>query len=68
MTMETPFRLMWTDEEGDNICFSRLSLRHLKSNKNKPKLVPVSTNHVQKIIPSQTLEHLLELQQILENK
>merc|ERR1719309_658442 len=22
MTMETPFRLMWTDEEGDNICFS----------------------------------------------
>merc|ERR1719220_1944568 len=22
MTLETPFRLMWTDEEGDNVCFS----------------------------------------------
>merc|ERR1711936_653297 len=40
MTDETPFRLMWTDEEGDNVCFSsdeelRQAVKFIQSQENK---------------------------------
>merc|ERR1712233_54160 len=39
-TPESPFRLMWTDEEGDNVCFSsdeelRQAVKFIQSQENK---------------------------------
>merc|ERR1711993_168388 len=52
MTDETPFRLMWTDEEGDNVCFSTdeelvQALKFVKSQENKLFKVIVKTPQVQ---------------------
>merc|ERR1719414_530839 len=52
MTMETPFRLMWTDEEGDNICFSTdeelaQALKFVKTQENKLFKVIIKTPQVQ---------------------
>merc|ERR1719336_842432 len=52
MTLETPFRLMWTDEEGDNVCFSTdeelaQALKFVKSQENKLFKVIVKTPQVQ---------------------
>merc|ERR1719216_789388 len=51
MTDETPFRLMWTDEEGDNVCFSTdeelvQALKFVKSQENKLFKVIVKTPQV----------------------
>jgi len=40
LTPESPFRLMWTDEEGDNVCFSsdeelRQAVKFIQSQENK---------------------------------
>merc|ERR1719436_1307038 len=52
MTLETPFRLMWTDEEGDNICFSTdeelaQALKFVKTQENKLFKVIIKTPQVQ---------------------
>jgi len=52
MTMETPFRLMWTDEEGDNICFSTdeelaQALKFVKTQENMLFKVIIKTPQVQ---------------------
>merc|ERR1712141_394302 len=52
MTDETPFRLMWTDEEGDNVCFSTdeelvQALKFVKSQENKLFKVIFKTPQVQ---------------------
>jgi len=52
MTDETPFRLMWTDEEGDNICFSTdeelaQALKFVKSQANTLFKVIIKTPQVQ---------------------
>merc|ERR1712018_243529 len=52
MTDETPFRLMWTDEEGDDICFSTdeelaQALKFVKSQANTLFKVIIKTPQVQ---------------------
>merc|ERR1719361_2925482 len=52
MTDETPFRLMWTDEEGDNICFSTdeelaQALKFVKGQENQLFKVIIKTPQVQ---------------------
>merc|ERR1719394_1236925 len=52
MTLETPFRLMWTDEEGDNICFSTdeelaQALKFVKGQENQLFKVIIKTPQVQ---------------------
>merc|ERR1719495_1361739 len=53
MTLETPFRLMWTDEEGDNVCFSTdeelaQALKFVKAQENQLFKVIIKTPQVQK--------------------
>merc|ERR1719281_2241135 len=52
MTLETPFRLMWTDEEGDNVCFSTdeelaQALKFVKGQENQLFKVIIKTPQVQ---------------------
>merc|ERR1711962_637119 len=52
MTLETPFRLMWTDEEGDNVCFSTdeelaQALKFVKAQENQLFKVIIKTPQVQ---------------------
>lgn len=52
MTLETPFRLMWTDEEGDNVCFSTdeelaQALKFVKAQDNQLFKVIIKTPQVQ---------------------
>merc|ERR1712235_178476 len=52
MTLETPFRLMWTGEEGDNVCFSTdeelaQALKFVKAQENQLFKVIIKTPQVQ---------------------
>merc|ERR1719420_522904 len=60
MTLETPFRLMWTDEEGDNVCFS--TDEELAQ---ALKFVKGQENHVPEIIHKLILEPQLLLEEQL---
>merc|ERR1719393_1133345 len=66
MTLETPFRLMWTDEEGDNVCFSTdeelaQALKFVKGQENQLFKVIIKTPQVQQEQAQAAREHVPEI-------